>query len=33
LGESYIGIHALADLFLFAFKISNKLSGTVAEEW
>jgi hypothetical protein len=22
-GESYIGIHALADLFLFAFKIPN----------
>jgi hypothetical protein len=27
-GESYISIRALADLFLFAFKIPNNLLGT-----
>jgi hypothetical protein len=31
LGESYISIHALADLFLFTFKIPNSEDLTVVE--
>ena len=30
-GESYSGIHALADLFV-CVKYTNKLSGAIAEE-